>query len=313
MKVLAIASLFLAANIAVGATSITVYGYGTDRESAKRDAFKTAIEKVCGSAVLSDREHFNGKTIHNNLLSYSSCRVENYTILETESDRIKIRILLSDNKSSHRLFSQSDKRSRFDNELVRDQVDTWKFEQTNGDELIDEIFRDYPYRAYDLQKVRDPYITTDSYRNVYLMVPYDIRWNNNFITAMNETFSAIRNKNGYGVITVTGKTTRSLFGRNNFYIDDLHRLDHIKSKFMYQNEMRLAIKARDERGNSVINICYNPEYKAGGIFYSIGIKDELTIFGSDRNKGTVKINLTFPADVIYDVYVDVVAARDCKL
>ena len=76
MKKIATAILLSFAGIAVGAESITVYGYGADRESAKKDAFRTAIENICGTAVLSDREHFNGKTVHDQVISYSSCRVE---------------------------------------------------------------------------------------------------------------------------------------------------------------------------------------------------------------------------------------------
>lgn len=315
MKLLAIASLALAANIAVGATSVTVYGYGADRESAKRDAFRTAIENVCGAAVLSDREHFNDRTVHNNVLSYSSCRVENYKIVEYDGNRIKVNVTLIDNKISQRLHSQSGERLNFDNHTVKAQVDSWKQEHKDGDKLIDEVFRDYPYRAYNLNQTKDPYIVSDSRRKIFLIVPYEVTWNYNFITAMNDTFSLFSSRKGYGSISVMGKNPNNLLlgRRDNYYLDDLERLDHIKSKFTNQNEMRIKVRARDYSGKNILNICYSPEYKAGGIFYSVGITDELTIFGNDRNKGEMKINLTFPADVIYDIYVDVVAARDCKL
>jgi hypothetical protein len=191
-----------------------------------------------------------------------------------------------------------------------------RLEQKNGDELIDAIFRDYPYRAYRLNDTKDPYITNDNNRNIYLMVPYDIRWNYNFITSMNEAFKNIEvNNRGRGRITVMAKNPDDfLIGhKDDFYINDMSRLNYIKSKFMDQNELRLNIKAKDDRGVNILNMCYNPDYKAGGIFYSIGVNDELTIFGNDKNKGTLRIKLTFPAEVIYDIYVDVVAARDCKL
>jgi hypothetical protein len=147
------------------------------------------------------------------------------------------------------------------------------------------------------------------------MVPYEIRWNYNFIVAMNETFSQIKNSRGPGVITVMAKNPdHLLFGHKDHYvIDDWDRFNYIKSKFTNQNELRLSVKARDRKGNNTINICYNPEYKAGGIFYSIGVSDELTIFGNDSNSGTIKIKLTIPAEVIYDIFVDIVSEKDCKL
>lgn len=315
MKRLLLAAIALTANIAVGATSITVYGYGADRESAKRDAFRTAIENVCGTAVLSDREHFNNNTVHDKIVSYSSCRIEQYEILEDHGNRVRLKVTLSDLRSSDRLFSKSNSRWQFDGDKMRAQLDSIKQEQRDGDEFIDSIFRDYPYRAYNLNKTKDPYVTIDSDRQIYLMVPYDIRWNYNFIKAMLNTFTMLETPQGKGLITVVAKNPDDLIlGRTDkFFINDLHRLEYIKTKFTNQNEMRLNIKARDTRGKQVLNICYNPEYKAGGIFYSIGVDRKLVIFGNDNNAGTLRIKLTFPADVIYDIYVDVVAARDCKL
>ena len=315
MRKIAIAILLSFAGVAVGAESITVYGFGSDRESAKKDAFRTAIENVCGTAVLSDREHFNDRTTHDKVITYSSCRVEKYEILEYDGHQLKISVTVTNNKLSERLFSKSNSKNQFDTDSVNAQVHTMRQEQKRGDRFIDEVFRDYPYRAFNLHQTQKPYITNDSYRNFYLMVPYDVRWNYNFITAMNEVFSAIQTPNGKGEINIAAKDPKALLlGRHDtYYVDDLYRFQYLKSKFVNQNEMRLKVNARDIRGRQVLNICYNPEYKAGGIFYSVGVNHKLTIFGNDRNAGTMRIKLTFPADVIYDIYVDVVAVRDCKL
>jgi len=315
MKRLAIAIIALASNFAVGATTVTVYGYGSDRESAKQDALDTAVTNVCGKAVLSNREHFNGSTNHDKVSVYTSCRVSRFEILGYDDNRIKVRVTVSDNKSSHRLFSESNHRLEFDGNQVRTQLNDVRREQNRGDRYIDEIFRDYPYHAYNLHSNVKPYITNDANRDVYLVVPFELTWNYNFIVAMSETFSQIKNKRGLGVISISAKNPDDfVFGKKtNYYIEDWVRFNHIKSKFVLDNEMRLNVKARDKKGSPVINICYSPEYKAGGIFYSVGVSDELTIFGNDRNRGDIKIKLTTPADMIYDITVDVVAQRDCKL
>jgi hypothetical protein len=314
MKKAIIAVALLQACLTVNATTITVEGVGVDRESAKRDAFRTAIENVCGTAVLSDREHFNNRTTHNKVTSYSSCRVEKYEIHEYRDNKLKVTVTVKDNRMADRLYSQSSS-NRFDGDILRAQIETLKQEQKSGDELIDAIFRDYPYRAYNLQKTQEPYITVDNRRNLYLMVPYDITWNYKFISAMNDMFHLVETPRGRGTIMVMAKDPEKLLlgHRDKYFMDDMYRLEYIKTKFVNQNELRLNVKARDYKGNNVLNICYNPEYKAGGIFYSVGVNNKITIFGNDRNSGTMRIKLTFPADVIYDIYVDVVAARDCKL
>lgn len=315
MKSLAILAIALASNIAVGATTVTVYGYGADRDSAKQDALNTAVTDVCGKSVVSSREHFNRDTTRDSMAVYSSCRVDKFEIIDYDNEKIKVKVTVVDNKSSTRIFSESNQQLQFDGSQIRSQIEDLRREQRQGDKLIDEIFLDYPYKAYNLVSTEKPYITSDENRNIYLMVPYEIRWNYNFIVAMNETFSHFKNNQGYGVITVMGKNPDNLlFGRkDNYYINDWIRFNHIKTKFIGLNEFRINVKARDHKGNNAINVCYSPEYKAGGIFYSIGVSDELTIFGNDRNRGTIRIKLTVPADVIYDINVGVVAERDCKL
>lgn len=314
MKKAILASVLLQACVTVNASTLVVEGVGVDRDTAKRDAFRNAIENVCGTAVLSDREHVNDRTTHNQITTYSSCRVENYEIIEDRGNKLKMKVTVTDNRMSDRLYNKSNSK-RFDGKILKAQIDTLREEQQSGDKLIDAIFRDYPHRAYRLNDTKDPYITSDNNRNIYLMVPYDIRWNYNFITAMNEAFKTMEVNRGRARITVMAKNPDDfLIGhRDDFYINDMSRLEYIKTKFMDQNELRLNVKAKDSKGANVLNVCYNPDYKAGGIFYSIGINNELTIFGNDKNKGTLRIKLTFPAEVIYDIYVDVVAARDCKL
>lgn len=313
MKKAIFALLLLQFNL-VNANSITVYGYGADRESAKQDAFRTAIENVCGTAVLSDREHKNNHTTHNNITTYSSCRVEKYEILEDSGDRVKVNVTLTDSKISNRLYNQSNNK-KFDVDKLRTQIDTLIDEQKKGDQLIDEVFRDYPYRAFNLNKTIDPYITNDDRRNLYIMIPYDVGWNYNFIKAMNDTFRlfATNSRYGNGIITVMAKDPNDfLFGhRDDFIINDISRLDYIKSKLTYGNELRLNIKVIDNENRYILNTCYKLEYKSGAIFYSIGIDKEITMYGNDRNKGTMRIKLTVPANNINDISVNIVAAKDC--
>ena len=314
MKIVAIAALLLAANIAVSADTITVYGYGTDRESAKRDAFNTAIENVCGKNVLSSREHFNGVTTHDKVLAYSSCRVKNHRVISENNGIILVSVAIERLRVSDRLSNQSNNRMLFDNSQLSEQLRSYQKEKIDGDLLIDEVFRDYPYHAYNLQPTKTPYVIDDAARNFYLVVPYDLRWNLNYVNAVRETMDLLSAKQGVGTIKIIADNPKSIFDYTTYHnLNDIHRIDRIKNHMRGDKELRLNIVARDRTGKHVVDVCYSPDYKAGGIFYSIGIPNNISIFGSDKNRGEVKVRLTFPADVIYDVYVDVVAERDCKL
>ena len=314
MKKLAIAIIATLASTAVSAQTITVYGYGPNRDSAKLDAFKTAIQNICGSNVLSSREFFNGNTVHNKVLAYSSCRVKNYRILDESEGKLLVQVSVEGLDISKRLASPNNNRHTFDSDQLRANIETYKDEKKLGDELIDEVFRDYPYHAYELKTTKQPYFYSDATRNFYLVVPYDLRWNKNYVNSVRETMTLLQSKHGTGTVKILGDNPNSFLGYKTYHnLNDVQRINQIKDRMSGNNELRLNIVARDNVGRHVIDICYSPDYKAGGIFYSIGIPNNISIFGDDKNRGEVKIRMTFPVDVIYDIYVDVVAERDCKL
>jgi hypothetical protein len=313
-KFVAIAALTLSANFAISATTITVYGYGADRERAKLDAFKTATENVCGSNVLSSREHFNNKTTHNKVLAYSSCRIQNYRVIEETEGKILIEADIEKINLSDRLSNTSNNRMVFDQNQLNAQLKTYQAEKQLGDELIDEIFRDYPYQAYELRKTKKPYIVDDVARNFYLVIPYELHWNKNYINTVRETMTLLQAKQGVGTVTILAHNPNKLLGYTSYHnLNDVHRIDRIKSKMTGKNEVRLQIVARDTKGRHVVDFCYSPEYRAGGIFYSVGVKNNISFFGDDKNSGELKVRLTVPAEVIYDITIDIVAERNCKL
>lgn len=316
MKTLAIASIALAANLAVCAESLTVYGYGTDRESAKKDAFRTAIENVCGAKIVSQRENFNDQNIVNEVLVHSTCRVIAYSIIEENKNPyyLKMNVQLHDTKVDNRIYSEANEGFRFQGEL-KEHIDGYYEEKQSSDKLLDLMFKNYPYKAYTVTNTKKPYITDDQYRNLYLIIPFQLKWNYEFIEGMRDTFSSIENRYGNNVITVMAKNPDSfiLGKKTKYYLNDFQSLEHIKSKFTGENELRIRVSARDNKGKKILNLCYSPEYKMGGIFYSVGINDELTIFGNDHNEGSIQVKLSVPAEVIYDLTVDVAAERDCRL
>jgi dipeptidyl aminopeptidase/acylaminoacyl peptidase len=319
MKKVATAILLSYSALAIGAESLTVYGHGANRQAALEDAFRTVSQNVCGVDVLDDREHFNNKTVHDKTLVYSSCRVKNYRVIKDELEsnhRLLVNVTVENTSHSGRLYSHPSNKTVFDSENVSNRIQSYKQEKEKGDNLIREIFRDYPYRAFNLDGNLRPYVTDDAYRNFYLVVPYKVTWNYNFIKSMEDTFSTIGNKNsGLAHIQISAKNPKNfILGSNNYYyLDDMARLDLIKDQMSGLNELRLQVNARNTKGNRILSLCYSPEYKQGGIFYSIGVARELSIFGNDVNRGEIKIKLSIPAEVIYDISLDVVAERDCKL
>lgn len=300
MKPIAYAILMLASQIAVSATSITVTGYGANREASKQDAFKTAIEKVCGLEVLSDREHYNDKTRYNKVQTYSQCRIVDYTVLEDNTDFIKMHVMVE--TADRKGFFVTSPTNIFPDNLV-DIFDSYQFEKNEGDKLVLAFMRHYPYHAYNL-KVAEHNIISDSRRDLFLEIPYQISWNKDFLHSLDRLFNLIQTRTGAGKIYLD---------RKRYLIDDTIRLDLLKNQIIYDNAMRIRVLALDKDATKLFSVCHAPKYIQNGIFFASGVRDQLKIFTRDNNSGTIYIKLLENDKNIHAIYIDVVAYKDCKL
>ncbi len=300
MKAIAYAILLLVSQIAVSATSITVTGYGANREASKQDAFKTALEKVCGLEVLSDREHYNDKTRYNKVQTYSQCRIVDYTVLEDSTDFIKMRVMVE--TADRKGFFVTSPTNIFPDNLV-DIFDSYQFEKNEGDKLVLAFMRHYPYHAYNL-KVAEHNIISDSRRDLFLEIPYQISWNKDFLQSLDRLFNLVQTRTGAGKIYLD---------RKRYLIDDTIRLDLLKKQITYENAMRIRVLALDKDAKKLFSVCHAPKYIPNGIFFASGVRDQLKIFTRDKNSGTIYIKLLENDKNIHAIYIDVVAYKDCKL
>lgn len=314
-----IALVALSTSLPVLANPVLVEGVGNTRYNARQDAFKVASEKYCGTVILSERHTRNENIKRNDITAYSSCRVKSYKILQEDlvdnNYRIKLEVVLEASNQSKRVTTNNKSYNIFNQSQVSAELETYQYEKAQGDRLLKTTFSDYPYNAYHVDLITDPYVMEDNYRNFYLVVPYKVTWNYDYIQAMRDTISVMADNKGPGYVRIIAKDPKALLlGKQNYYyMNDLKRIDQIKNYMSGPNEMRLKLQVSNNEGNRIINMCFIPEYKPNGIFYSIGVSKQITIFGNDVNKGEMKLKLTFPADLIYDVFVDVVPQRDCKL
>lgn len=312
-----IAALLLGISVTANATSITVEGFGSDREAAKRDAFRTAIENVCGTVVLSDREHNNATTTKDQIITHSSCNVEKYVILEEAPGRIKIAVEVQPNNIAQRLQPAA-KNKHFTNQpSLEAQVETAQIEKFTGEQLINAIFSDYPARAYNLTT------STEITSNV-LTVYYNIAWNYNFIKSMIDALDSMKTqKSGsssnmpLGKISIHYKKPKSLlYSYDEFYFNDLYKVDSIKGYF---DDLFLLVQVTDIDGKLLINQCNFLYGNTGDIFQtnhsrqSDGSVDQLEIFGNVNKSGSIWYRPSFPMTKIYAVEASLVRRGSCKI
>lgn len=297
------------------AESITLYSQGTDLENAKKTAFKNAIETVCGVDVLTKREHLNNEVSYDNIATHSHCRIRDYKVLETYNDpyRIKIQVQIQNTKKDDRFFSEGNG-YRFSLNL-QESLDDFNREKQSGDDLIKLAFKDYPYHAYNITNIQDPYITSNDRKNLYLIVDYKLTWNYNFIKSMRNVLDFVSSNTGNNKVVIMAKDTNVILlgSKTIHYINDVDRYDLIKQQFSIDKEFRVRVRVRDTAGKTIIDTCHLPKYKQGSMFYHLNYNNNLTVFGNDIDVDKIIIKINVPLSSIFDVSVDVAAAKDCKL
>lgn len=315
MKIIVALAVLFFSGLCLSTETVTLYSTGNNLEDAKQIAFKTAIETNCGVEVLSKREQLNDKVTYDNVATHSSCRVVDYKILETLENpyRIKIEIKLQNTKKDSRFFSESND-YRFTVNL-QESLNEFNREKESAHDLIKLIFKDYPYHAYNINKFEDPYITSDNNKGIYLVVPYKLTWNYNFIKSVRNALDYVSSNAGAGRIVIMAKDPKDfLLGKKTVhYISDYDRYDLIKQQFSDEKEFRVQVKVRDINGNVVIDTCHLPQYKQGSMFYNLNYNGNITVFGNDQDIDNIVLKIDIPLSRIYDVNVNVAAAKDCKL
>lgn len=314
------ALLLLSVSFSVNATTITVEGFGSDAESAKRDAFRTAIENVCGTTVLSDREHFNDKTTLDKVTTYSSCNVKTYKVLEQNEGRVKMTVDVQPNDIAQRLQPSADNRHFVDQANLQAQTSTFKEEQIAGKQLLEEVFRDFPKTAFTIKSKVD--IVTDNYGKSYLKIAYDVAWNYNFVKSLIDTLESYKiphlcfgcDARDYPYnLSIHWKkpTSRFFYEHDNYLIRDNNKINQIFNYF-YQygsNNLRLKISARNDTGKTIKNGCY---LLPDGYDILFGrVNGFLEIYGNSTVSREEMFSLNFPAQDIYDVSVSVVSSKEC--
>lgn len=293
---------FLGGSLNINANPVTVYGIGIDRESAKQDAFRIAIEKICGIEILSDREYYNSSKRYNKIQIYSQCKVVDYQILEEEINphKLKMSISVQDARNGGIFISSSN--TAFPDNLS-DIINNYNSEKSNGDNFIVSVLRHYPYHAYNLY-IKEYNIFSDDRRELFLEIPYAITWNKNFVKHIDNIFSLIGTRTGRGSMSIDRKI---------FFIDDVVRLQLVKDQITGKKDMRIRVKALDKYFNTIFSICHSPRYVPKGIFFSAGVYNKLSIYSRDKNNGTIYVKLHKTDNNINIIYVDIVAHEDCKL
>ncbi len=271
---------------------IRVVGVGDTSEQARDNAYRDAMETYMGAVVVSDKEMRDFQLVKDSVLVYSSAYVERMRIIsdtpQGNKRRVELDVWLSSSKIANRILTIYSKEQHIDSGQVSEQVRTYLRSKGNGDKLLETVLDIYPYNAFvlDQQPIE---VKLDPYRVPYLRVPYTVKWNKNYVIALEETAKAIGDSRKNAV------SYMAIGGGSSWFIKPYYFNDHIPVTMMLNrfNARKVAVRLSLTNGNqTVYSTCQSvfPNY-----FHGPG-QSNLDIAGDKNYNGEFNIKLPVRLD-----------------
>lgn len=270
-------------------------GEGTTFEQAKQNAFINAMEQHLGVVIVSERESQGERLARNEILAYSAGYVEEYVIVNQQVTNgrvhLTVDVKLAPNRISDRILSSSKSNKGFDGVAHDSQYKSYTDSKENGDKILQRVLDDYHKHAYNL--VQGKYIVKiDTYRNLTLVVPYEIGWNNNYLMSLNDALKMVEDgSNGF-----MQKSPATIRVRGNmFYFNEFVIPDRILDAVMDDNEIRIKLTIYDQYNNIQYTNCYRPDavFRRVKPFYEINYIRTINagFYNYGMEKGNIELNI----------------------
>lgn len=325
MKALLLSVLVLITSPAFADLPVRSQGTGVTLEEAKNNAFKSAVEIKVGSAIVSEQE-MSGNKLRDDIVNYSAGYVDKFEIVKQfQTDKgynVTVDVWVSSSKIQNRILGVSKSPTKINGERYSTQYATYMKGKRDGDRVMDQLLRDYPNRAYVIN-VGEHRLRVDVFRNGIIEVPIEMRWNYNYVAAMNEVLGLLEDgSNGFleqspgNVVTMVKNPDDFMFGKkSHFRFNDVLLTDKIRQT-MITKEPVLRLEIRDRANEPVYVACFRPDSMRGfkEPFYSTG--NTLIVYGNNVEKS--KIQVSFPEEAIpalrniWEIKVTVVSDENCR-
>jgi hypothetical protein len=272
-------------------------------------------------ALLSQRQHINFSNVKNEILTYSAGYVDDYKVIDRQvmngQHFVTLDVYVKSSKIASKLFSEGTVLSEFEGDRHNTQLNSYYNERAQLDRFVDAILSDYPQNAYNIKT--DTYqIKVDAYRNAYLIVPFTVSWNYNYLVSFSEMFRLTEEghtswrKRAVSNVKLEAKPPQNKFlgYTKNYGYNDIVTVNNIKSKMTGDNEARLKLTLKDKYGKLIALRCYSITQKS--TFYAVNHNHNISIYGNNTYRDFVSVKLDRPVDHIDSVDLTITSAGKCK-
>lgn len=176
---------------------IEVTAEGANLESARQSAFRMAVERAVGVIVSSETEVGNQRIRRDDIITYASGFVSDYKLVDQiqRGDRtwVKMQVWVSHSSLRDRLLNQSRGSGQIEGGRIAEQIQSFKHSRESGDRLLDSVLSDYPTRAFDIT-MQSTQVIVDNDRRMFLVVPFSMSWNSNYVSSLKEAIKTINQR-----------------------------------------------------------------------------------------------------------------------
>jgi hypothetical protein len=244
---------------------VQVRSTGRDETHAREQAFRLAVEQAIGALVLAETEVRNGNVDRDDIISYSSGFVHDFTILERRSvqggQEIVIDVWVARSHLANRLLSTSKDAASVEGGRISQQIESFQHSRGSADRVLSTVLSDFPNRAFQV-RVGKTQVLVDEYRKPMLSIWVDMAWDENFLRSLDEAVartshapqcdSWLQRQNNQ----CQSKIRARVLETTGYYDDRL--VGQIIQKNMVDDPPRLQIKILDTAGTLVHRMCVVP-------------------------------------------------------
>jgi hypothetical protein len=276
LRLLCLVACFLFVNVNAAEKYIRVTGEATTIEQAKENAFRTAVQQRAGAIVLSEREARMSSLTKDNISVFSAGYVDDFKIIDITQNgstiRITMDVLVAESKLLNQVLTTGKTEQGIDGNRAGAAVSTYMDQKQKGDQMLDMVLNTYPQNAFTIQQ--KPFIiAVDKYRNTLIQVPYTIKWNKDYIYALNEALTLLEDKVGlfddaFAKIIIGGNDPIGAYtGKWQHKFNDLVTYNKIVNSLKNDREARFLLEIYDNSGALLYHSCYTMP-----MFYSLQYK-----------------------------------------
>jgi len=247
---------------------------GVNEQDARDQAFRLAVEMAVGSLVTSETQVKDGEVLRHEIVNYSSGYVHDFKILQQRTSRDGVEIVVDvwvrKSTIADRLLNVSQGSDAVPGARIAEQYRSLMQERATGDRLLEQVLRDYPSRAYDINVVTTETRTTVD-RNLVFVINAGLRLNHGYLRSLQEAVDATAsNRNA-------SQCARSYCG-NGHYVRIKYRPDDgfftqgtdawfddsVRSTLMYRHlsdsNPHILVHLHDGFGTTVFRACYEHDH-----------------------------------------------------